>query len=121
LYTTAIFLQVSCTRDKKIYYWFLFLFFLFKIAYDIKYLESEFLKFIGPSGQKIMRSANNVGNAGPHVRQTFFINPAVSEANMVDTCKHFEIGSGSVRSLSHLPVFVIEHLWRDQHETNKIK
>jgi hypothetical protein len=29
----------------------------------------------------------------------------VSEANMVDTCKHFEIGSGS-----HLPVFVIEHL-----------
>ena len=51
----------------------------------------------------------------------FFINPAVSEANMVDTCKHFEIGSGSVRSLSHLPVFVIEHLCRDQHETNKIK
>jgi hypothetical protein len=27
--------------------------------------------------------------------QFFFINPAVSEANMVDTCKHFEIGSGS--------------------------
>jgi hypothetical protein len=52
----------------------------------------------------------------------FFINPAVSEANMVDTCKPFEIGSGSVRSLSFLPVFVIEHLcWRDQHETNKIK
>jgi hypothetical protein len=42
----------------------------------------------------------------------FFINPAVSEANMVDTCKHFEIGSGSVRSLSHFPVFVIEHLCR---------
>jgi ABC-type enterochelin transport system substrate-binding protein len=34
----------------------------------------EFLKFvgpIGPRGQKIMRSANKVGNAGPHVRQTF--------------------------------------------------
>jgi hypothetical protein len=31
----------------------------------------EFLKFIGPRGQKIMRSANNVGNAGPHVRQIF--------------------------------------------------
>ena len=31
-------------------------------------LLSEFLKFIGPRGQKIMRSANNVG---PHVRQTF--------------------------------------------------
>jgi hypothetical protein len=26
---------------------------------------------IGPRGQKIMRSANNVGNAGPHVSQTF--------------------------------------------------
>ena len=38
----------------------------------------------------------------------FFINPAVSEANMVDSCKHFEIGSGSVRSLSYLPVFAIE-------------
>jgi ABC-type enterochelin transport system substrate-binding protein len=32
---------------------------------------AELLKFIGPRGQKIMRSANNVGNAGPHVRQTF--------------------------------------------------
>ena len=35
---------------------------------------SEFLKFVGPiepRGQKIMRSANNVSNAGPHVRQTF--------------------------------------------------
>jgi hypothetical protein len=34
----------------------------------------EFLKFvgpIGPRGQKIMRSANNVGNASPHVHQTF--------------------------------------------------
>ena len=34
----------------------------------------EFLKFvrpIRPRGQKIMRSANNVGNAGPHVCQTF--------------------------------------------------
>jgi hypothetical protein len=36
--------------------------------------DSEFLKFvgpIGPRGQKIMRSANNISNAGPHVRQTF--------------------------------------------------
>jgi hypothetical protein len=32
---------------------------------------SEFFKFVGPIGQKIMRSANNVSNAGPHVRQTF--------------------------------------------------
>jgi hypothetical protein len=67
-----------------------------------------------------MRSANNVGNAGPHVRQTFFINPAVSEANIVNTCKHFEIGSGSVRSLSHLPVFVIEHFCRATN-TKQIK
>ena len=48
----------------------------------------------------------------------FFINPAVSEANMVDTCKHFEIGSGSVRNLSHLSVFVIEHLCRAEGATN---
>jgi len=42
--------------------------------YDFCLPISEFLKFvgpIGPRGQKIMRSANNVGNAGPHVRQTF--------------------------------------------------
>ena len=32
---------------------------------------SEFLKFVGSRGQKIMRSANNVGNPGPCVRQTF--------------------------------------------------
>jgi hypothetical protein len=31
----------------------------------------RFLKFVGPRGQKIMRSANNVDNAGPYVRQTF--------------------------------------------------
>ena len=31
---------------------------------------AEFLKFIGPRGQKIMRSTNNVSNASPHVRQT---------------------------------------------------
>ena len=32
----------------------------------------QFFKFVVPTGQKIMRSTNNVGNAGPHVRQTFF-------------------------------------------------
>jgi predicted metallopeptidase len=37
---------------------------------------------------------------------------------MVDTCKHFEIGSGSVGSLSHLPVFVIEHLCRAEQHGN---
>ena len=35
------------------------------------YNITEFLKFIGPRGQKIMRSANNVGNSGSHVCQTF--------------------------------------------------
>ena len=37
-------------------------------------MNAEFFKFVGPiwpRGQKIMRFANNVGNAGPHVRQTF--------------------------------------------------
>jgi hypothetical protein len=45
----------------------------------------EFLKFIGPRGQKIMRSANNVGNAGPHVRQTFLndVFTFLSEAQVV--------------------------------------
>jgi hypothetical protein len=38
--------------------------------------------------------------------------------DLVDTCKHFEIGCGSVRSLSHLPVFVIEHLCRAKGATN---
>ena len=37
---------------------------------------------------------------------------------MVDTCKRFEIGSGSVRSLSHLSVFVIQHLCRAVDATN---
>ena len=40
----------------------------------ISFNRPEFLKFvgpIGPRGQKIMRSTNKVGNAGPHVRQTF--------------------------------------------------
>jgi hypothetical protein len=43
------------------------------------------------------------------------LHPAVSEANMIDTCKHFEIGSGSG---SHLSVFVIEHLCRVEDGTN---
>jgi hypothetical protein len=39
-----------------------------------------------------------------------FVHIGCAFGTMVDTCKHFEIGSGSVRSLSYLPVFVIEHL-----------
>jgi hypothetical protein len=46
----------------------------------------EFLKFvgpIGPTGQKIMRSANNVGNAGPHVSQTFLNEMHVEEIYVI--------------------------------------
>jgi hypothetical protein len=35
----------------------------------------------------------------------FLINPAVSEANMVDTCKHFEIGSGSYETFNDNSAF----------------
>ena len=43
-------------------------------TFRLVYIAEEFLKFvrpIGPRGLKIMRFANNFGNAGPHVRQTF--------------------------------------------------
>ena len=56
---------------------------------------TEFLKFIGPRGQKIMRSANNVG---PHVRQTFlnavftFLTEVRSAGRIVNT------GTSSVNS-----------------------
>jgi ABC-type enterochelin transport system substrate-binding protein len=49
-------------------------------------------------GQKIMRSANNVGNAGPHVRQTFlndvftFLTEVESAGRIVNT------GTSSVNS-----------------------
>lgn len=67
--------------------------------------------------QRQYMSQTQTGSNTETIRK-FFINPAVSEANMVDTCKHFEIGSGSVRSLSHLSVFVIEHLCRAEGATN---
>jgi hypothetical protein len=41
--------------------------FTFSMQQSVSF-TSEFLKFIGPREQKIMRSANNVG---PHVRQAF--------------------------------------------------
>ena len=56
---------------------------------------TEFLKFIGPRGQKIMRSTNNVG---PHVRQTFlnavftFLTEVRSAGRIVNT------GTSSVNS-----------------------
>jgi hypothetical protein len=61
-------LQKGCTRlataSNKVYQF---------LAHG-RWFSSEFFKFIGPigpRGQKITRSANHVGNAGPHVRQTF--------------------------------------------------
>ena len=54
-------------------------------------LLTEFLKFIGPKGQKIIWSANNVGNADPHVRQAFlndvftFLTEVGNEGRIVNT------------------------------------
>ena len=59
---------------------------------------TEFFKFIGPREQKIMKSANNVDNAGPHVRQTFlnavftFLTEVGSAGRIVNT------GTSSVNS-----------------------
>jgi ABC-type enterochelin transport system substrate-binding protein len=62
---------------------------------------SEFLKFVGPIGprwQKIMRSANNVSNAGPHVRQTF-LNDVFTFLTLVGNAGHIvNTGTSSVNS-----------------------
>ena len=62
---------------------------------------AEFLKFVGPirpRGQKIMRSANNVGNAGPHVRQTF-LNDVFTFLTEVGNAGHIvNTGTSSVNS-----------------------
>jgi hypothetical protein len=63
---------------------------------------TEFLKFvgpIGPRGQKIMRSANYVGNAGPHVRQTFlndvftFLTEVGNTGRIVNTGTSCQLGN----------------------------
>jgi ABC-type enterochelin transport system substrate-binding protein len=60
-----------------------------------------FFKFVGPigsKGQKIMRSANNVSNAGPHVRQTF-LNDVFIFLTEVGNAGHFvNTGTSSVNS-----------------------
>jgi hypothetical protein len=53
-------------------------------SYTSQYIQIS----IGPRGQKIMRSTNNVGNAGPHVCQTF----------LNDQCVYFFNGSRKRRS-----------------------
>jgi ABC-type enterochelin transport system substrate-binding protein len=58
----------------------------------------QFLKFVGPRGKKIMRSANNVGNAGPHVRQTF-LNDVFTFLTEVGNAGHIvNTGTSSVNS-----------------------
>ena len=53
---------------------------------------------IGPRGQKIMRSANNVGNAGPHVRQTFLNNVFTYLTEVVSAGRIVNTGTSSVNS-----------------------
>ena len=64
---------------------------------DIFYY-TEFLKFIGPRGQKIMRSANNVGNAGPHVRQTFLNDVFTFLTEVGNAVRVVNTGTSSVNS-----------------------
>ena len=59
---------------------------------------AEFLKFIGPRGQKIMRSANNFGNAGLHVRQTFLNDVFTFLAEVGNACRIVYTGTSSVNS-----------------------
>jgi hypothetical protein len=59
---------------------------------------SEFLKFIGPRGQKIMRSANNIGNAGPHVRQAFLNDVFTFLAEVGNTGRIVNTRTSSVNS-----------------------
>ena len=66
--------------------------------YLVLHRTPEFFKLvgpIGPRGQNIMRSDNNVGNAGPHVRQTFlndvftFLTEVGSTGRIVNTGNKF--------------------------------
>jgi ABC-type enterochelin transport system substrate-binding protein len=59
---------------------------------------TEFLKFVGPKGQKIMRSANNVSNAGPHVRQTFLNDVFTFLTEVGNTGRIVNTGTSSVNS-----------------------
>jgi ABC-type enterochelin transport system substrate-binding protein len=59
---------------------------------------AEFLKFIGPRGQKIMKSANNVGNVGPHVRQTFLNGVFTFLTEVGNTGRVVNTGTSSVNS-----------------------
>jgi hypothetical protein len=56
---------------------------------------TEFLKFVGPRGQKIMRSANNVG---PHVRQTFLNDVFTFLTEVGNSGRIVNTGTSSVNS-----------------------
>jgi ABC-type enterochelin transport system substrate-binding protein len=58
----------------------------------------EFLIFVGPRGQKIMRSANNVGNAGPHDRQTFLNDVFTFLTEVGNAGRIINTGTSSVNS-----------------------
>ena len=67
----------------------------------------EFLKFIGPRGQKITRSANNVGNAGPHVRQTFLNDVFTFLTEVENAGRIVNTGTSSVNSDSILDILSV--------------
>jgi hypothetical protein len=71
------------------------------MLYRVKMRMPEFLKFvrpIRPRGQKIMRSANKVGNAGPHVRQTFLNDVLTLLTEVGNAGRIVNTGTSSVNS-----------------------
>ena len=59
-------------------------------------LKSDFLKFVGPSGQKITRTTNTAKYAGPGDRQNFlfvyFVLQRKSEMQLVYRNDHVQLG-----------------------------
>ena len=71
------------------------------IQYDYYSNIRVFFKFVGPvrpKGQKIMRSANNVHNAGPHVRQTFLNDVFTFSMEVGNAGRIVNTGTSSVNS-----------------------
>jgi hypothetical protein len=61
-------------------------------------IRPAFPTSIGPRGQKIMRSANNVGNAGPNVRQTFLNDVLTFLTEVGNAGRIVNTGTSSVNS-----------------------
>jgi ABC-type enterochelin transport system substrate-binding protein len=70
------------------------------LSFKVKELQTvaKFLKFVGSKGQKILRSANNIGNAGPHVRQTFLNDVFTFLMEVGNTGRIVNTGTSSVNS-----------------------